>query len=370
MLKPSYKMGLVALLSGGLYFLFAYQLLSQLDWKAPMVEPERVLGLLAQDVASDIDHYLSEKRLAVQSFAQADVILENLQSSNAEFDAMQEGERHRTLAHLNTSWVAATDVDDPFVKARMSSPMARYLARVVAGVPEEYGEIFVTNRYGLALATTNKLTTLTHAQKYWWRAAYNEGKGRVFYDDRGFDQSVRGYVIGIVVPIMVEGEVLGILKTNINMIGGLSRALWEGVLHQELDVSLVRSGGLVVLRRGVKPLSMSLMEEELGEDPLVGSVREVTYQDAETGQARRYLMAQAPVSLSLGSMDAGFGGKYRSIDQYKGNEGESWMVLTKKSLDTSADAGMIERQLVMASGLLLVVFVLLAMWVGRAVNRP
>jgi len=56
---------------------------------------------------------------------------------------------------------------------------------------------------------------MSHAHKYWchsWQACYNNGKGRFFGDDRGFDTSVKGHVLGVVVPIMDKQEVIGDLK--------------------------------------------------------------------------------------------------------------------------------------------------------------
>ena len=52
-------------------------------------------------------------------------------------------------------------------------------------IPGLYGEIFLTNIYGELIASTTKLTTHYHGDKYWWLEAYNEGEGKVFFDDRG-----------------------------------------------------------------------------------------------------------------------------------------------------------------------------------------
>jgi len=235
---------------------------------------------------------------------------------------------------LNASWIATTDEGDSFIKIYTDNIAAQYLKRVAANSPNEFGEIFVTNRYGAIIATTNKLTTFAHANKYWWKAAYNDGKGRVFIDDRGFDQSVKGYVIGVVIPIKEDDEVIGIMKANFNVLGGLSAALWSDQLDERVEVILARSEGLIVLEKGKDPLSSMVPAKVLADmNKLITESGDALFNEVEDANKKRCAVAYSPVQLSLGSEAVGFGGAYRSADQYKGNKGEVWLVLVMQEKD-------------------------------------
>ncbi len=191
-------------------------------------------------------------------------------------------------------------------------------------------KFFLTNRFGVMIASTGKLTTLAHSQKYWWQAAYNDGNGRIFFDDRGFDESVEGYVLGVVVPIKYENQVIGILKSNINIIGSLTDLLQKHTIENFQTAKLVRTNGLIVLEEGVEPLTTQLSEnfvEYLSQKEFGSAI----VSDNKNDQ----IFAFAPVEITLGSEEYGFGGDYESIDHIKGNTGEAWHIVITNDLSAS-----------------------------------
>ena len=365
-MKLHYKLTLLFFLFASAFLLCALLFFSQQKSKRLIAVDSDFLEAQVQEVARDIDHYLMDGTQTVKALSVADVVLNGLHSSNQEFAELGEEQRKERIDHLNAKWIATLDEKDPFIKSYTSNAAARYLIRVAATSPDEFGEIFMTNRYGVIVSTTNKLTTLAHTHKYWWKAAYDDGKGRVFLDDRGFDQSVQGYAIGVVVPIKEGDEVIGILKANLNLISGLSEALWGGPQQGYGELSLVRSGGLIVLSKDTRPLSTTLPSEVIKDiNPLVAGSREIALTGGPSSGEGHYLVAHAPVSLSLGEETIGFGGKYRSMDQYKGNKGESWMVVTKKDMTEVIEPFNGElMQLLLSGAALLLIFVLLAVWVS------
>ena len=116
------------------------------------------------------------------------------------------------------------NLEDPFIVERTDNEISDFLRLQQNKSPELYGEAFLTNQYGVMISTTGKLTTLAHFEKYWWQGSYNDGDGIIFLDDRGYDVSVEGYVLGVVVPIFNEqDEFIGILKVNYYHFGILQR---------------------------------------------------------------------------------------------------------------------------------------------------
>ena len=241
---------------------------------------------LARERATHVDLSLKEKATTAQTISNTPIIVEALARSNSEFAAMTEDERQEKIRSLNDRWKKTTDASNPFVRSYMTNPVASFLKAHMDRNPRVYGEIFLTNRYGSIVSTTGKLTTLAHANKYWWIAAFAEGKGRVFFDDRGFDSSVQGYVTGVVVPVMKDGVVIGILKCNINVIDILTDAIESFKLGETGTLKIVRSGGAIVLEKDKDPLATKapdIIVEGMGESSaLEGRVKQIRVQVDET----------------------------------------------------------------------------------------
>jgi diguanylate cyclase (GGDEF)-like protein len=284
------------------------------------------IGNISEEVGLHVESHLKEKAAIAATLSSAPLIKDALLKSNAEFAALPVDERTQEIDRRNQQWVKTADINDPFIRAHMTNPVAEYLKLQQMIMPGEYGEIFLTNRYGVMIAATGKLTTLAHAHKYWWLAGYDEGQGRNFLDDRGFDTSAQGYVLGVVVPIRDKNEIIGILKSNVNIMGPLTDVVQKFDLRSRGGMKIVRTGGLIVAERGVVPLTARINKA------LVGALRQ-----KESGTAiisendGNQLVAYFPIPITMGSEQFGFGGKQESIDHIKGNKGEAWSVVVSRS---------------------------------------
>ncbi|MCW5213705.1 hypothetical protein VU04_12485, partial [Desulfobulbus sp. TB] len=210
---------------------------------------------ISKEIALHIDSHLNEKTNIALTLSSAPLIKESLRASNAEFSALPEPTRNQIITNYNERWKKTEDPADPFIRAYMTNPTAEYFKKQQQLLPENYGEIFLTNAYGVMIATTGKLTTLAHAHKYWWKAGYHNGQGKIFLDDRGFDTSVQGYVLGIVVPIKEGEKIIGILKCNVNILGSLTDVIQNFSQRNRGQSKVVRTGGLIVREEGATPLS-------------------------------------------------------------------------------------------------------------------
>ena len=249
----------------------------------------------------------------------------------------------------------------------MNNPVADYLHDQHTTLPGEYGEIFLTNRYGVMIATTKKLTTLAHAHKYWWVASFYQGKGRVFLDDRGFDESVRGYVLGIVVPVMMDNQIIGILKCNLNILGALD--LLMNALKDPIKgrIKIVRSGGIVVYEQDSEPLS-SKIDKKLLEAMTQRSNGSETHKNSGGVDV---FSGYAPVVLTQGSDQYGFGGTYESIDHIQGNTGECWFVVITRELQEVLEPLNDITKWIIGSGIVCIfLMAVLSHFIGKSISRP
>ena len=320
----------------------------------------------ARERAAHVEMELKKKAGEARMLSGTPLIVEALARSNAEYASMTEDERQGKISRLNDRWMETAEASDPFVQSYMANPVAGFLKEHMERNPGEYGEIFLTNRYGSIIATTEKLTTLAHAHKYWWIAAFAEGKGRVFFDDRGFDSSVKGYVTGVVAPVMKDGEIIGILKCNVNISDILLETIEGLKLGETGHLKIARSGGRIVLEKDKEPLSTEL-PPVIVEGMKKRSEGSIVIEDGE----ETLLTAYVPISITAGSAEYAFGGKYESIDHIMGNRGELWYALLSQDLDEALFPLRESWRAGLFVGLLtLVLMGLFSMFFGRRMALP
>jgi len=328
------------------------------------------LSQVTSALADNVDRLLMQKSQTALVMSTAPVLVQSLVQDNQRFSSMEPDQRQERIKALNQRWMDTDDPNDSFIQAYLNNPAADYLTHQTKVLPGEYGEIFLTNRYGVLLASTGKLTTLAHAHKSWWKGCYQEGKGSIYFDDRGFDESVGGYVLGLVVPVHHQGEVIGVLKCNLNILGSISRTIetvradhrhnHDLVLHM-----LIRDGGAIIYAQGIKPLSAL-------------APRDVTQAlaDSRSGhllasyRGGRYLVSYSPVMASNES-GVGFGGTAKSVDHKGGGRGQKWVVLTLQRMDAVLSSATEATKSIFLSGFLIVLLLaIIALFFGNRITRP
>ena len=324
----------------------------------------------ALETANQASHYLEqllkEKAKTAIAISNAPVLSEALVKSNAEFFSLTETKRKEKISAQNKRWMESKDITDPFIKARMHNTVADFFHNQIRSISGEFGEIFLTNRYGVMIGTTKKLTTLAHSHKYWWLASFYEGVGRIFFDDRGFDESVGGYALGIVVPVMQDNQVIGILKCNINILGAMSQVLDElkGSIIGKLK--LLRTGGDIIYEEGVTPLSTRAYKTVIDEMKK-GADGSTLHID----NSKEVLSSFAPVHLTKGSPQYGFGGSYKSTDHIQGNKGEGWYVLVQRNVkDVLLPLVSITGWIASVGMLFTFLMAMVALYLGRKISSP
>jgi PAS domain S-box-containing protein len=306
---------------------------------------------------------INESRVA-GVLAHNPAITEALRRSNRHFDDMPDTNRQETIQALNRRWQANHDLSDPFLRDYMQNGVATLLKDHLQRHPNIYGEIFVTDRHGIVVGTTGKLSRLNHAQDYWWQLAYAEGLGRVFFDDRGFDTRVGDYLLGIVVPIHHGDEVIGILKANLKIISALEEEVNVQLLIHQGRTRISRSGGRVVLETGHEPLSTALPQELA----MAVAGRNSGLLELSDGSG---LAAYSPVAITRGDTHYGYGGSFESLDHMLGNSGEAWMVVRELTL-AEALAGLHQRTRAALGidALIVALFGIIAFVAGKRIAVP
>ena len=128
---------------------------------------------------------------------------------------------------------------------------------------------------------------------------------RFFFDDRGYDDSVGGYVLGLVVPVRKGMKIIGVLKCNLNILGSISELISGEKNQLPGKLKLVRSGGMVVFEEGFEPLSTkvhgSIFER-------LKNKKGGTFIIDDSGE--KYIVGCSEIELTNGGEGYGFGGDF------------------------------------------------------------
>lgn len=278
---------------------------------------------VASAISINIDNYLVELSRTAKTLATTPVIIDRVKGSNRQIEHLSGEGRKNRIKVFNDKWTSTHDEKETFIQGSLSNPAAEHLKKQQEVIPGLYGEIFLTNMYGELIASTTKLTTYYHGDKYWWLEAYNKGEGKVFFDDRGYDDSVGDYVLGVVVPVYDQGQVIGILKSNIRISRLFSEVIQNySLLYKPGSVKIARTDGAIVLEPGKEPFSTTISKDLL---PILGE--EITYGIYKDKNNQDILVSISPVANTIESSRFGFGGTVESIDHTLGNNDKNWMVV-------------------------------------------
>jgi len=367
-MKIRHKLALI-LFAVGIAFFGVSSLLYYFNFKRIVTESQLArMQRDAAEVANDINNILIEKAKTAATLGHGKLIVDALVNSNTTFGQFDEEARDKKIAILNDRWMGANDVSDSIIQEYLTNPAALQLKEQQARFEGEYGEIFLTNKYGALVASTTKLTTFAHGHKYWWKGAYQAGQGAVFFDDRGYDDSVGGYVLGVVVPVKRGGEIIGILKCNLNVLGAISRILrTASQVQNDAELKLVRSGGAIVYEEGEDPLSTQLdqaVHKVLGPEGRGSAFL--------TTRGSKQLFGFSPVKISTRrDHHYHFGGSFQSIDHEKGNRGEYWCVAKSEEMDAVlAPLVTTSKTLFMIGSGLTLVLAFVSVLIGRGLSKP
>ena len=121
------------------------------------------------------------------------------------------------LLVLDTQWATAPD-DDPLVVEVTKHRLVLELQDFQNAFPS-FVEVFVTNKFGAVVASTDRTSDYYQADEVWWQVAYNDGTGNVYVAEPAWDPSILKLGSSIAVPIYSHtgNEVIGVLRATVDI---------------------------------------------------------------------------------------------------------------------------------------------------------
>jgi len=365
-MKFSNKLSLAILMTGMIILITVSYTIYKISYNSIIKSQLMYTKSIADEVSDDIDHILHEKIKTTLTLANTPIIIKALEKSNLSYANLSGEKRTKSIRLLNERWKSTKDLADSFILKFTDNKVSHFLKNQQALLKGEYGEIFLTNKFGALVASTSKLSTLAHGHKYWWLGSYLNGEGAVFFDDRGYDDSVGGYVLGLVVPIRKGTEIIGILKCNLNILGSVSELISGAEDKLIGKFKLTRSGGMVVFEEGFEPLTTQIHYSIFKK---LKSKNTESFIITESGE--KYIVGRSEIKLTKGEKGYGFGGTFESIDHKMGNTGESWYVLCYRQMSVVL-APITEsiKSLILMGFAIILILVLVSYLFGRKIAKP
>jgi len=173
--------------------------------------------------------------------------------SNLKYRNMDEKSTRRYLLDADKKYIEAPD-DHPLTKEYLENTAASRL-RFFVKEEEKIVGIFITDRHGGLVASSERISAFHHADKTWWRKAFDGGTGKVTLGDIVFDEHERVWALPFVVPVRDEsGEVIGIYSALVE-ISIFFKTFEDFKIGKTGTAALVDDKSYLVFHHGTTPFS-------------------------------------------------------------------------------------------------------------------
>ncbi len=177
--------------------------------------------------------------------------LNALSITKAVQDRAEAGTAKNTLTpaqidQLDKQWQAADTANnssDPLVSSILRDSLSAELLKFQAKFPENV-EVFLTDKPGVSLATTDRTSDYLQSDETWWQTAYKDGQ---YIGQPEFDASTKTLAINVAVAVHASGSdrIVGVLRTTVN-INSLGNVLGAGVFGKTGRTDIFLPDGQVV----------------------------------------------------------------------------------------------------------------------------
>jgi len=119
------------------------------------------------------------------------------------------------LKALDAKW-QKNDGMDAFVKTLMANSTSTRLGKLISSY-KFLPEAFIMNAQGTIVGETNQTSTYWKGEQEKFTAAYNGGKGAIWYGSLAYDESTKTNGVQVSVPVVKNGKALGAICFTVNV---------------------------------------------------------------------------------------------------------------------------------------------------------
>lgn len=245
------------------------------------------------------------------------VIIDAIRHSNSNYGSNQ-AQIYQRLTSLDNIWQNDTDIGNELV-ARITQNDIAIRLRTLQNQMDGHAEIFITDRYGAIVGASRPTSDYYQADEAWWQESWNNGDGAIYFSSPLFDESSNTTAIIIVIPIIDNGEVIGIVKTVYD-ISIVIDDIEQFELNDTGTAHLINTDGCFIVSDGLGDISEAVPSEILQDGQIFsGSGSELSLKFLDSNQINRHLsIGYAPL---------------QNIDDSSPNNGPGWVVLITQDYD-------------------------------------
>jgi GAF domain-containing protein/HAMP domain-containing protein len=230
---------------------------------------------------------LNKQVAMLKSLSIDQVFIQAAEDANAAYTGSQ-AEIEAGILKLDDEWRASTDIYEPLVWDRLNRPISLELRGFRAMFPDHV-EVFLTDRNGAIVATTNRTSDYYQADEGWWQSAYKAGAGATYIGSPEYDESSQTFAVNMAVPVRNdENEVVGVLRTTFNV---------RGILSVINSAKFGKTGKFDLVLPGESLTVFNQEGEQVAADEVTGFLQTLETKDYIQGEyeGKTMLLSQAPV---------------------------------------------------------------------------
>ena len=202
---------------------------------------------LSEQILDKIGRNTSHRVEEAQFYATSELAKEYIALSNAQFENMSDPNSY--IAQIDRDWTNGADL--PIIRELTNNKLAQNFQSKRRYYQNKYGypllgEIFITNRFGVNVAQTNRTTDYYQADEEWWQVARKDG---LFVGDVNYDESSGTFSTEIAARIDdANGNFAGVIKVvqnikeTINMLNEAKLA----AEYKTLQLHLIDHNGKII----------------------------------------------------------------------------------------------------------------------------
>lgn len=196
---------------------------------------------LAASVSEMIDTQLRDIKANLDSPAWQRFV----ENKNLTYRPMERRSIKHYLLTMDKEWRSLPE-DSPLIKEYLNNELSRSLKKLVSDKNDIIANIFVTDRFGGLVASSEVTADFYQGDEKWWQDAFDGGRGKTFVGSLVFDPQNKIWLMPIIAPIRDEGSgVIGIARAQIN-VNGFFAALHNFKLGQSGRVFLADKDNKVI----------------------------------------------------------------------------------------------------------------------------
>jgi methyl-accepting chemotaxis protein len=207
---------------------------------------------VAQSASSAMDEIsasLVQEITLLNTVAASEAVQEMLAQRYVSYPASEQ-DRTSLILRRDEQWPSAPQ-SSPLVQAIISqdpgvNPVSASMI-VLAEFFPRHVEVLLTDKFGANLAATRKTSDYYQADEEWWQAVWNGGAGAFYVGEPEYDEMANFTTVALGVPVRsAQGEVIGVLRTSLNL-----RGIFDIVSEVEVGETgraiLVDRNGIVIV---------------------------------------------------------------------------------------------------------------------------